>query len=634
MKELTLTSFNPTRLQTQNMQKSQPLTFREGQIFHGTIKQLYPDSMAEIQVGNQKLVAKLEVPLKVGDAHFFQVTSTATQTELKVVSGPMGQAMTPAQQMTKLLESMNLPKSTEMQQIMNHLMKEQLPITREQLIQAEQWLKTLPDDVSKQVALAAIQRMVELKMPFTNEVFQALVQGSKTDGLSSTLQNFANQLENTLAINSELKSNIMGQLSKIAKPLNAEIGGLLLSRSIQTLMDSNVSVSDKLQALNILKDAGILPKTATLQNWQVQQTPGQTNQTGNQAQAGQLIAQILRTQPEQSAALIQNMKAWINNESLLTEDQKIQFQQLVNRFSLLSQNKQTIEVFAKQMQEQLTKAFSENTPSTLFTQNENGLTSKDQLLSLLKTDTSMQQNDALLRALVKVSTESTQPSVQSALTQAEAQVQSAIDSKAMEQAMKNVLKGLGISYEAALTSKAGDMQELAQQLKPQLLSLLQDIQVPSTLRESAEILMARMNGMQILSGDNGQHHQLVMQVPLEFFGKRMDATLQWNGRMKEDGKIDADYVRVLFYLNMESLHETVIDMQVQNRIVIINVFNDHPNLNLLADTLKQTLKNGLAEKDYQLSGVFIKPFEKDKIEMVTQNSQEHTGEQSGVDIRV
>ncbi|WP_332648442.1 hypothetical protein [Lysinibacillus sp. 54212] len=631
---MAFTSFNPTQIQTQNVQMNQPLTLREGQVFHGTIKQLYPDQMAEIQVGNHKLVAKLEAPLKVGDAHFFQVTNTGAQTELKVASSPMGQAMTPAQQMTQLLESMNLPKSTEMQQVLGHFMKEQIPITREQLIRAEQWLKNLPQDVPKQVALAAMQRMVELKMPFTNEVFQALVQGSKTDGLSTTLQNFMNQLANTTTINSELKTNLMQQLSTIAKPLNAEIGGLLLSRSMQVLMDSNAAVSDKLQALNVLKESGILPKTATLQNWQTQQKIAGNNPTGNQAQGGQLIQQIVGTKPDQTLGLIQNVKDWISNESLLTNNQKMQLQQLVDRFAQLPQSKQTIDVFAKQMQERLIQAFSDNTPSRIFTQNENQLTSKDQLLSLLKSDSTLQQNDALLRALVKVSTESTQPSIRATVVQVEAQVQSAVDSKAMEQAVKTVLKGLGISYEAALSNKAGDVQALAGQLKPQLLSLLQDIQVPTALRESAEMLMARMNGMQILSGDNGHHHQLVMQVPLEFFGKRMDATLQWSGRMKEDGKIDANYARVLFYLNMESLNETVIDMGVQNRIVTINVFNDQPNLNGLAESLKLSLKQGLADKDYQLSGVFIKPFEREKLEKVTQNSKEDTQEHSGVDIRV
>ena len=373
-------------------------------------------------------------------------------------------------------------------------------------------------------------------------------------------------------------------------------------------------MASKLQALTVLKEAGILPQIATLQNWlsvnsQQHGNPSQPT-TAPITQAGQLIQQMMNTKPENSAQLVEQVKVYVASESLLTPPQKEQLQQLIQRFTQLPQTKQTLEVFAKQMQEQLTKAFSENTASRLFTQNESGLTIKDQLLSLLKPDSLLQSNDTLLRNLVKLATDSPQPQLQSAVTQAEAQVQAAVDSKAMEQAIKSVLKGLGISYEAALSSKAGDVQTLAQQLKPQLLALVQDMQTPPVLKDSAEMVLARMNGMQLLSGENGHQHQLVMQVPLEFFGRKMDATLQWNGRMKEDGKIDANYARVLFYLQMESLQETVIDMQVQNRVVTITVFNDHPHVDLMAEPLKQSLKTNLAEKDYQLSGVFIKPFER------------------------
>ena len=342
----------------------------------------------------------------------------------------------------------------------------------------------------------------------------------------------------------------------------------------------------------------------------------------------------MTAKPEESAQMLQNVRTFIQNESLLTNEQKAQLNQLIDRFAQLPQNKQTMEVFARQLNEQLLKAFSMNNESRLFTQNEASLSTKDQILSLLRPDTTLANNDAMLRTLVRISAESAQPSVQIAFTQAEAQVQNAVDSKAMEQALKTVLKGLGISYEAALSNKAGDIQSLAQQLKPRLLSLLQEPQIPTTLRESAEILMARMNGMQLLSGENGHQHQLIMQVPLDFFGKQMDATLQWSGRMKKDGKIDANFVRVLFYLNMESLQETVIDMQVQNRIVNITVFNDNPQLNMLAEPLKQSLKVGLSEKDYHLSGIFIKSFEQPKVEDVTKKSQSDIENLNSVDIRV
>ena len=58
---MTSTSFNPVQMQTQQTQLNQPLTLREGQVFHGTIKQLFPDQMAEVQVGNHKLIAKTHI---------------------------------------------------------------------------------------------------------------------------------------------------------------------------------------------------------------------------------------------------------------------------------------------------------------------------------------------------------------------------------------------------------------------------------------------------------------------------------------------------------------------------------------------------------------------------------------------
>ena len=262
------------------------------------------------------------------------------------------------------------------------------------------------------------------------------------------------------------------------------------------------------------------------------------------------------------------------------------------------------------------------------------MSAKDQLMSLLKPDSNVPMNDQLLRNLVKVVSDSPQPQLPSMLTQAEAQVQAATDSRAMEQAIKTVLKGLGVSYEATLASKAGDVQAVAQQMKPQLLALIQDAQTPPALRDAADTVMARINGMQLSSGENGHQHQLVMQVPLEFFGKKMDATLQWNGRMKEDGKIDANFARIMFYLNMETLQETVIDMQVQNRVITINVFNDLPNLDSLATSLKGSLKTGLADKEYTLSGVFIKPFGDRDGKTVTKKSIQPDEGQPGVDIRV
>ena len=163
---MTSASFNPIQIERAATQQSQPLSLKQGQVFHGAIKKLYPDQMAEIQIGNQKLFAKLETPLKAGDSHFFQVTNISPEAELKVVTGPMQPSQTMAQQMTQLLDSMNLPKTAELQQILAHFIKNQLPISKDQLIQAENWLNNLPEGTLKNEAIQVIHRMIELKLPF------------------------------------------------------------------------------------------------------------------------------------------------------------------------------------------------------------------------------------------------------------------------------------------------------------------------------------------------------------------------------------------------------------------------------------------------------------------------------------
>ena len=629
---MTATSFNPIQMQQNAMTSTnQPLALKQGQVFHGTIKQLYPDQMAEIQVGNQKFIAKLEVPLKAGDAHFFQVTGTNPQTELKIVTGPMAQASTPSQQINQLLESMNLPKSAEMQQLLGHFMKAQLPISKEQMLQAEMWLKALPEGISKVDALQTIQKMIELKMPMINDVFQALMSGQKTSGMTAIMDNFAQLLAKDTTLSESLRQNLMQQVQAIAKPFEVETGSAVLARLLQSLTNSAATMNEKMQALSMLKESGILPQQATLQNWSKM---NEAKAFQPIQQAGQVIQTILATKPENARQLVEQLKSWTESQNLLTNEQKQQINQLVERFNQLPVSKQTLDVFAKQMQDQLLKAFTQNTADRLFTQDAHTLSMKDHLLSLFKQEAnSPSQTEALMRNLVKNSIDSSQPFIQQVVTQAEALVQNSMDSKAMEHALKTVLKNLGISYEATLGSKSADLHMIAHQLKPQLHTLLQETNIPPQMKEAAEMLMTRMNGMQLSSGENGHQHQLIMQVPLEFFGKKMDATLQWNGRMKDNGKIDANYARVLFYLQMASMQETVIDMQVQNRVVTVTVFNENSEIQSLAEPLKAALKIGLAEKNYQLSGVFIKQFDKGQTEKVDPVVEQRE-EQSGVDIRV
>ncbi|HWL11459.1 MAG TPA: hypothetical protein VNQ57_00610, partial [Ureibacillus sp.] len=413
-----------------------------------------------------------------------------------------------------------------------------------------------------------------------------------------------------------------------------ETGSAILSKAVQSLLSNSESQANKSQVLNLLKNAEIVPKNATVENWLAQSLKqhGNLSNASTKQPVSQLVQQVLASSPSDAQQTVKQVQTWINNQPTISEAQKAQLQQLVSRFEALPKNPATIEMFAKQLHEQVVKAFAEQTsqPSS------NDPMSKEQLLSLIKPEAgNPQATQSALLNLVKLAGEANTSFIQTMQSQADAQTLSALDGKMMEQAIKTVLKGLGMSYEASLNSKQVDMQELTQSLKPQLLSLIQDAQTPPALREAADTIVSRLNGMQLTSGENGHQHQLVMQVPLQFLGKKTEATVQWNGRMKENGKIDANYARVLFYLNMEALEETMVDMQVQNRIITINLYNNQPQLETLAEPLKEALKKGLSDKNYQLSGLFVKPFKNtpaSKPNSVTKGDESKLN--SGVDIRI
>ena len=594
---------------------------KEGQVVHGTIKKLYPNQTAEVQIGNQKVIAKLETPLKAGDSHFFQVEKSAPELQLKVVTGPLTQGNTMAQQGQQLLQAMNLPKTTEMQAAAQFFIKQQLPVSKDTLMQVEQLLKQLPKDITMKTALETIQKIIEMKLPLTTSMLQTVLSGKSTEGLHTILQNLQAQLQQDQTVTPALKNNILLNLQKIAEPFNAPAAGAMLGKQVEILQNQQLPLASRLPILQVLKESNILLPTASLTN--------PTPDTGKEAivnSAGDQLLKLGQAAPGEKAQVLEQLRNWVSQHPALTTSQKSEV------IALLKNDNQTNQM--QLVNNALTKVFAEQSQQAIFLKDMNGLTPKDHLVSLLGKGGTI---DSIAQALQQVTDISKNPASSNLVTQtivsAEQQVMQQLDGKAFEHAMKEVLKSLGFGYEAKLGGNSEEIRQLASQLKPQIVELLQNQTISSAVRESAEIVLGRMNGLQILSNENGPQHQLLMQVPLEFLGKKMDATLEWNGRMKEDGKIDSDFARIMFYLQLDTLEETVVDMQVQNRVVSITLFNNDQQLSQFAEKFKETLKVGLSSVGYQLSGVFVKTFEEQKMASILK-SKPNMYDAQGVDIRI
>ena len=66
--------------------------------------------MAEVQIGGQKVFAKLEVPMKAGDSYYFQVNTVKPELQLKIISGPLQATEGQARQLGGLMDAMQFQR--------------------------------------------------------------------------------------------------------------------------------------------------------------------------------------------------------------------------------------------------------------------------------------------------------------------------------------------------------------------------------------------------------------------------------------------------------------------------------------------------------------------------------------------
>lgn len=193
--------------------------------------------------------------------------------------------------------------------------------------------------------------------------------------------------------------------------------------------------------------------------------------------------------------------------------------------------------------------------------------------------------------------------------------------------LKQIIQTLGFDHEYNITTQA-ENQDVFQSLKALLLEM-KDTQAIN-IKEMATSIIDKITGMQLVSGSDGPLLQIMMQFPFQFGQKMQDITIQWQGS-KKNGKINPDYCRVIFYLELENLKDTIIDLQIQNKIMNINIVNDTPRVTKIVNELLPNLKENIKMLNFTLSSVTVRHSKQSpskKQEIFYQNTY------NGVDIRI
>ncbi|WP_312097856.1 hypothetical protein [Niallia sp.] len=203
--------------------------------------------------------------------------------------------------------------------------------------------------------------------------------------------------------------------------------------------------------------------------------------------------------------------------------------------------------------------------------------------------------------------------------------------------LKAIFQKIGYSFEAGLLKRAPMGEEQAsnqEMLKPILLELMGK-DVPVAVKETAGQLIDKVTGYQLMSQQTGPIMQVIAEIPLRFFNQQVDVTVQYNGRKTTDGKVDSSYCRILFYLELAHLKDTVIDITIQNRIMNMSILNDRASeIMPMIKQADEPLKDKLRELEYQLMSVHARPLTKEDKPLWSSQQPIQVKAYKGVDIKI
>ncbi len=570
---------------------------RPGQIIQGKILKIYPDNKAQIQLGSKNLIAQLEASLSIEGRYHFQVQSSEETIHLKVLGEELqSQSKSVA---WNLIEQLGLKTTKSNIALVNKIISQGISFDRTQLKNALQLLDTIKH---KGPAQQELVEMIKRNLPITENVFNALNSKNSTD-LTTQMRELLKQLKPSTDLTFKMEQIINPPVSEkvsLTRQINAD------------------NTSNRQQIFQVLKSVGLLDKAVDFATWKSAWGQPKAILEKNGTSTHSLDMKIpfhLNTN-----VIVKAMEQVVlNKQALVTHSEEIlnlfenKLRQKVVADTVLTQKEFTD--LKEQLFQKITPHLSAASEQSIRVLSNNSL-HLEHVLSVLKTFSDQRTYTQLTTALSSIK-------LDNLFTNASPKEQ-------FLQQINQVLQYTGLSYENNI---ATNLKEDNKSIKSMLLQLLQHSD--GTIQEKAGQLLHFINGMQLNSvNESANFIQASMQIPAEKLGLTKDMELEFESRKTADGKIDPDYCRILFYLNLEHLKQTVIDMNIQKRSVSVTIYNDeYPKLKDYTQSIQPVLSQGLDALNYHLSSIHFKALQEQK-KTGTDRIKPYQSSYQGVDYRI
>lgn len=568
------------------------LTLRQGQVLVGKVTQLFPDNIATVQIGQHTVTAKLEIPLNVGDTYLFEVDHIAEMPQLKVLTNQMKQ-ISLDEQVALLLKELNLSLTKQNQQLVQEVLAKELPVKLADLQQALNILQENNGEHARTVLL----EMLEQQLPITSVTFSAY-HALLTDSFQGQLEQLYQSLsQNTTLTNQE--QQLLDFLTAILqKPMTNEAS---IRQEVTNWLTHHPQLLDDLGQITELE---------------------RVDRSTDQNQSPQLTEPLNRKEVKELVKLLFQKQLAIEPE---------QIHQLGKALELASSSRPEI---ANQGRELLHALLSNGTV-------------KQQLLAESPTNVQLAIEQFVHQPSEAHFNEIANPLRQLVNLQLNRDQQSSLYHQLNQSGMENFewpvkdqfliqvkdfLLNSGLDYEYQLAQDKTMASDKPTPLKQLLLQVLSN---SVSQKSEVEAVLHTLTGQQLtMINDDGRFMYISAAIP-GLIGTKKEVEFEFYSRKNEHGRIDPNYCRIAFYLDLAQLGTTVIDMNIQNRIIQLTVYNDTKDITNELLYHKAQLKESLSALNYSLSSVHYKPLPErvEHINSTHKPSEQKKGYQSW-DVRI
>ncbi|GEL75894.1 hypothetical protein [Tenuibacillus multivorans] len=609
----------PTTKQDQRL--SNVLTLRDGQLLTGKVKKFFPGNKALIQLSGHQLVAQLDASLQANQNYLMQVKGTSPSIQLQVMQQ---QAVHSFDDAALMLLNLTGEKSTQANQtLLADMLKAQLPLQPQRVPSLIQLAKNNHVPNRQQI----LSEMVQRQLPLNQDVFNAIHQ----------------------RINQPISfTNTIGQVQSQLNQARPTIESIQLNKQLDLLSSKSVSSQNLLDTLvvQVLKEVGrgssttfqLLQKAGLFQNVTFQEWSNTWSNWASQHN----IQFSTSSSPTSLPPLPYNMTVDnLTNAMTQLGKQQIPLQERsLQSLNVLMQHLNTLVHSAPNQHQQslLINGIQSDTWSRIGEGLPNQMKSAFQQLQSLLTNQSWNQAQQFLQ------------------TTEGQQLLNQLNSILSSQLTTSEQRGLSF-WQTMIGQHSTNQQHFSvEQMKhfiqmtqvdsgvnrdyPTLQSLIHSVQSQMNspgLNESLQQLNQMIHAMHLSQVDspNRDWISFTVQFPKDLLGLNQDLFMEFEGKKQEDGSVHPKQCRVLFYLELPHLKETIIDMHVQNGHVDLTVFHAFPDqLKKLASPFVSTLSDNLTNQDYTSVQVQFKPIHNQATQTQTESNPTSYEWRQGVDFRI